>query len=68
MLHHYGERVHKIAIDADFTCRNRDGSKGRGEKPCRHIGKNQRFFSRNQNDCSEFMLCIMKRRRRFQMP
>jgi len=30
MLHRYGERVHKIAIDADFTCPNRDGSKGRG--------------------------------------
>jgi radical SAM protein (TIGR01212 family) len=30
MRHRYGERVHKIAIDADFTCPNRDGSKGRG--------------------------------------
>jgi len=30
MLHRYGERIHKIAIDADFTCPNRDGSKGRG--------------------------------------
>ncbi|MEN8132864.1 MAG: TIGR01212 family radical SAM protein [Pseudomonadota bacterium] len=30
MLHRYGERVHKIAIDASFTCPNRDGSKGRG--------------------------------------
>jgi len=30
MLHRYGERVHKIAIDADFTCPNRDGSKGSG--------------------------------------
>jgi radical SAM protein (TIGR01212 family) len=30
MLHRYGERVHKIAIDAAFTCPNRDGSKGRG--------------------------------------
>lgn len=30
MLNRYGERVHKIAIDADFTCPNRDGSKGRG--------------------------------------
>ena len=30
MQHRYGERVHKIAIDADFTCPNRDGSKGRG--------------------------------------
>lgn len=30
MLQRYGERVHKIAIDADFTCPNRDGSKGRG--------------------------------------
>ena len=30
MLHRYGERVHKIAIDADFTCPNIDGSKGRG--------------------------------------
>ncbi len=30
MLRKYGERVHKIAIDADFTCPNRDGSKGHG--------------------------------------
>lgn len=30
MLRRYGERVHKIAIDASFTCPNRDGSKGRG--------------------------------------
>jgi radical SAM protein (TIGR01212 family) len=30
MRHRYGERVHKIALDADFTCPNRDGSKGRG--------------------------------------
>lgn len=26
----YGERVHKLAIDAGFTCPNRDGSLGRG--------------------------------------
>ncbi|HET9956969.1 MAG TPA: TIGR01212 family radical SAM protein [Polyangiaceae bacterium] len=26
----YGERVHKVAIDAGFTCPNRDGSAGRG--------------------------------------
>jgi uncharacterized protein len=26
----HGKRVHKIAIDATFTCPNRDGSKGRG--------------------------------------
>ena len=30
MLNTYGERVHKIAIDAGFTCPNRDGSIGRG--------------------------------------
>jgi len=30
MLLRYGERVHKIAIDASFTCPNRDGTKGRG--------------------------------------
>ena len=30
MLHRYGQRVHKIAIDAAFTCPNRDGSKGHG--------------------------------------
>lgn len=29
-LARYGERVHKIAIDAAFTCPNRDGTKGRG--------------------------------------
>jgi uncharacterized protein len=30
MLTRYGERVHKVAIDAGFTCPNRDGSIGRG--------------------------------------
>ncbi len=30
MLAKYGERIHKIAIDAGFTCPNRDGSIGRG--------------------------------------
>ncbi|HID50254.1 MAG TPA: TIGR01212 family radical SAM protein [Chromatiales bacterium] len=30
LLSRYGERVHKLAIDAAFTCPNRDGSKGRG--------------------------------------
>ncbi len=30
MLKKHGERVHKIALDAGFTCPNRDGSKGVG--------------------------------------
>jgi radical SAM protein (TIGR01212 family) len=30
LLQRYGERVHKIALDAAFTCPNRDGSKGFG--------------------------------------
>lgn len=30
MLRRYGERVHKISIDASFTCPNRDGSLGIG--------------------------------------
>jgi uncharacterized protein len=30
LLKKYGERVHKIAIDAGFTCPNRDGAKGIG--------------------------------------
>ena len=30
MLKRFGERVHKIALDAAFTCPNRDGSKGTG--------------------------------------
>ena len=30
LLARHGERVHKIAIDAGFTCPNRDGSKGIG--------------------------------------
>ena len=30
LLKHHGERVHKLAINAGFTCPNRDGSKGRG--------------------------------------
>ncbi len=30
MVARHGERVHKIAIDAGFSCPNRDGTKGRG--------------------------------------
>ena len=30
MLSRYKERIHKLAIDANFTCPNRDGSIGRG--------------------------------------
>lgn len=30
LLRRYGERVHKLAINAGFSCPNRDGSKGRG--------------------------------------
>lgn len=30
MLRRYGQRIHKIAINAGFTCPNRDGSKGIG--------------------------------------
>ncbi|MFK5915138.1 MAG: TIGR01212 family radical SAM protein [Woeseiaceae bacterium] len=30
MLNKHKQRVHKIAIDADFTCPNRDGTIGRG--------------------------------------
>ncbi|MEW6131992.1 MAG: TIGR01212 family radical SAM protein [Pseudomonadota bacterium] len=30
MLQKHGERVHKVALDAGFTCPNRDGSKGTG--------------------------------------
>ena len=30
MVERYGQRVHKLAIDAGFTCPNRDGSKGSG--------------------------------------
>ncbi len=30
MLSRYGQRVHKITLNAAFTCPNRDGSKGRG--------------------------------------
>jgi len=30
LLKQHGERIHKIALDAGFTCPNRDGSKGIG--------------------------------------
>ncbi|MEA3275421.1 MAG: TIGR01212 family radical SAM protein [Pseudomonadota bacterium] len=30
LLRRHGRRVHKLAIDAGFTCPNRDGTKGRG--------------------------------------
>nr|VFJ90559.1 MAG: hypothetical protein BECKH772A_GA0070896_1002220 [Candidatus Kentron sp. H]VFJ91696.1 MAG: hypothetical protein BECKH772B_GA0070898_1002020 [Candidatus Kentron sp. H]VFJ98334.1 MAG: hypothetical protein BECKH772C_GA0070978_1002020 [Candidatus Kentron sp. H] len=30
LLKRYGQRVHKVAINAGFTCPNRDGLKGRG--------------------------------------
>ncbi|RKZ54278.1 MAG: TIGR01212 family radical SAM protein [Candidatus Parabeggiatoa sp. nov. 3] len=30
LLRRYGERIHKLTINASFTCPNRDGTKGRG--------------------------------------
>ncbi|NKN33488.1 TIGR01212 family radical SAM protein [Marichromatium bheemlicum] len=30
LLNRYGQRVHKLALNAGFTCPNRDGTKGRG--------------------------------------
>ncbi len=30
LLRRYGERVHKLALHAGFTCPNRDGTRGRG--------------------------------------
>lgn len=30
LLRRYGQRVHKLSINAGFSCPNRDGSKGRG--------------------------------------
>jgi len=30
LLQRYGQRVHKLAINAGFTCPNRDGTKGQG--------------------------------------
>jgi radical SAM protein (TIGR01212 family) len=30
LLRRYGERVHKVAVNAGMTCPNRDGSKGQG--------------------------------------
>lgn len=30
LLRRYGERIHKLAINASFTCPNRDGTKGLG--------------------------------------
>src|SRR5512141_1985278 len=30
LLHRHGERIHKVALDAGFTCPNRDGTKGKG--------------------------------------
>jgi radical SAM protein (TIGR01212 family) len=30
LLRRFGERVHKVAVNAGFTCPNRDGIKGRG--------------------------------------
>ncbi|MEI6415174.1 MAG: TIGR01212 family radical SAM protein, partial [Pseudomonadota bacterium] len=30
LLRRYGQRIHKVAVNAGMTCPNRDGSKGRG--------------------------------------
>ncbi len=30
LLRRHGERIHKVALDAGFTCPNRDGTKGKG--------------------------------------
>ena len=45
LLKRYGEKVHKIAIDAGFSCPNRDGSKGVGG--CSFC--NNHSFSPNDN-------------------
>jgi radical SAM protein (TIGR01212 family) len=49
LLTKYGERVHKVAIDAGFTCPNRDGSRGRGG--CTFC--NNTSFSPNGRDRAE---------------
>lgn len=51
LLAKHGERVHKIALDAGFTCPNRDGSKGIGG--CTFC--NNASFSPNEPDqvCGE---------------
>lgn len=46
LLKRYGFRVHKIALDAGFTCPNRDGTKGTGG--CTFC--NNRSFSPNERN------------------
>jgi uncharacterized protein len=46
LLHRYGERVHKLAVNAGMTCPNRDGSKGVGG--CTFCNNNS--FSPNAKD------------------
>jgi len=47
LLRRYGEKVHKIALDAGFTCPNRDGTKGTGGCTfCNNISFSQAAGSR----------------------
>ncbi|MDH5446258.1 MAG: TIGR01212 family radical SAM protein [Gammaproteobacteria bacterium] len=54
MLEKYGEKVHKLALNAAFTCPNRDGSKGRGG--CSFC--NNRSFNPNTNKPPNIQLQI----------
>ena len=45
----YGERVHRIPVDAGFSCPNRDGTKSKyGCIYCDEIGSGAKFIKRNE--------------------
>jgi len=62
MLTRHHERVHKLAIDAGFTCPNRDGTSGRGGCTfCNNVSfsPNGRWFLAYFQTHTNTMVCHM---------
>ncbi len=65
LLREFGERVHKVTVDAGFTCPNRDGSRGRGGCTfCNNRSFNPAVEARSIGDqVGEGMRCVRRRTR-----
>ncbi len=59
----YGERVHKVSIDAGFTCPNRDGTKAVGG--CIYCNNDSFNFSKKTNVAEQLSAGIERARRRY---
>jgi radical SAM superfamily enzyme len=59
----YGERVHKVSIDAGFTCPNRDGTKAVGG--CIYCNNDSFNFSQKTSVAEQLSSGIERARKRY---